>query len=336
MRIAIVGAGAAGAAAAYGCRDAEVVVFEAADRVGGRVASRERDGAAHDHGAGYLKRKDPRVERLLDDVLDEDGRVEITDPVWTFDAAGTIASGDGSRAPKLSFESGIDALVERLLDRSGATVETGTPVGSVAATDDGPAVRDGSGDDLGTFDAVVLTPPAPLTAELLPDDGPLGDLAEACRGVSYRPLVAVMLGYEFDFDPPWFALVNADRGHDCTWVARESAKPGHGAGDTVLAAQFSPEWTRERDDDPDDEVTAAAAEAVAALVGDDRLADPSWGERRTWEHALPNGAADADAVEAAEEAGVYCAGDWVAGEGRVHRALRSGLDAADRVQGGST
>ncbi|MFC7177698.1 FAD-dependent oxidoreductase [Halosegnis marinus] len=35
MRIAIVGAGAAGAAAAYGCRDAEVVVFEAADRVGG-------------------------------------------------------------------------------------------------------------------------------------------------------------------------------------------------------------------------------------------------------------------------------------------------------------
>ncbi|MFC7177699.1 hypothetical protein [Halosegnis marinus] len=60
-------------------------------------------------------------------MLDEDGRVEITDPVWTFDAAGTIASGDGSRAPKLSFESGIDALVERLLDRSGATVETGTP-----------------------------------------------------------------------------------------------------------------------------------------------------------------------------------------------------------------
>jgi len=36
-------------------------------------------------------------------------------------------------------------------------------------------------------------------------------------------------------------------------------------------------------------------------------------------------------LERAERAGLYCLGDWVAGEGRIHAALRSGLTVGERV-----
>ena len=40
-------------------------------------------------------------------------------------------------------------------------------------------------------------------------------------------------------------------------------------------------------------------------------------------HAGPLSAAEAD--------GLYCVGDWVAGEPRLHAALANGLDAGDRI-----
>lgn len=54
-------------------------------------------------------------------------------------------------------------------------------------------------------------------------------------------------------------------------------------------------------------------------------------EGRTWRHALPDAAVGPDAREAAEDANLYCAGDWVTGEARVHAALRSGLETGERM-----
>jgi predicted NAD/FAD-dependent oxidoreductase len=41
-----------------------------------------------------------------------------------------------------------------------------------------------------------------------------------------------------------------------------------------------------------------------------------------------------EALRAAEEYGLYCAGDWVAGKARVHAALRSGLEVGERMADG--
>jgi predicted NAD/FAD-dependent oxidoreductase len=42
-------------------------------------------------------------------------------------------------------------------------------------------------------------------------------------------------------------------------------------------------------------------------------------------------APDPDALAAARSAGLSVAGDWVAGAGRVHAAVRSGLEAGERL-----
>jgi predicted NAD/FAD-dependent oxidoreductase len=95
---------------------------------------------------------------------------------------------------------------------------------------------------------------------------------------------------------------------------------------------MSPEWSTRRYDDDPDAVCAAAATIVADLLGDDRLEDPDWVDHQGWRYALPDAGVELARLERAEAHDLYCVGDWVAGEGRVHAALRSGLDVAERVQ----
>jgi predicted NAD/FAD-dependent oxidoreductase len=67
------------------------------------------------------------------------------------------------------------------------------------------------------------------------------------------------------------------------------------------------------------------------LLDEERFADPDWTDGRAWRHALPDAGADAAPLRAAECEGLYFAGDWVAGDGRIHRAIESGLDAGERI-----
>ncbi|MFQ3320556.1 MAG: renalase, partial [Natronomonas sp.] len=71
MELAIVGAGAAGAAATYALRDTDVdvTVFEKSRGVCGRAATRRKHGCRYDHGANYVKSNSPRVNELITETL---------------------------------------------------------------------------------------------------------------------------------------------------------------------------------------------------------------------------------------------------------------------------
>ena len=337
MDVAIVGAGAAGAAAAYALRDAPVdaVVFEADDRVGGRAATRESHGCRYDLGANYVKADSERVADLVTSTLPTDGLVDVAEPVWTFDAAGDIAPGEDPDDHKWTYEAGVADLVRRLLAETDADVRVGTPVGGLSRGDGDWRLLDDAGGDLGTFDAALLTPPAPLTAALLASaawDDPLrSTLRAAVDAVPYRSVLSVPLGYGFEVDAPWYGLVNTDREHAIGWLSREELKRGHvPAGETLLVVQMAPEWSARRLEDAGDVADEVAA-LVADLLDDERFADPAWTDARPWRYALPDAAADAGPLERAETAGLHVAGDWVAGDGRVHLALQSGLEAGERI-----
>ena len=167
---------------------------------------------------------------------------------------------------------------------------------------------------------------------VLADDARLGELHDAVDAVPFRTIYTVVLNYDFELEYPWYALLDTDREHEVGWLAREELKPGHvPAGQTLLVAQMSPAWSSERYDDPSEEVKADAARLVADLLGDDRLADPEWTDRQGWRYALPDDGGDAEVLRVAEGAGLYVAGDWTVGEGRVHRAVETGLDVAERI-----
>ncbi|WP_380680180.1 FAD-dependent oxidoreductase [Salinigranum sp. GCM10025319] len=160
--LCIVGAGAAGAGAAYALRntDIDVTVLEKSRGVCGRAATRRKHGCRYDHGANYVKDPDDRTTDLLYD-LGEDGLFDVTEPVWTFDEAGRITEGDGRDDHKFDWTEGMTQLAKRLFARTDAEVKNGTRVASIDREGDRWALTDTEGDGYGPFDALLLTPPAP-------------------------------------------------------------------------------------------------------------------------------------------------------------------------------
>ena len=333
-RVAIVGAGVAGAGAACALDGtATVTVFEKASRVGGRTATRRKHGCRYDYGANYCK-DEAGVGDLLTD-LDGEGPIDIDAPVWTFDGSGTVSEGRDTDERKWTYRAGIDQLPKRLFERSDGTVETDTRIGHIERAD-GWRLENAAGDGLGTFDSVVLTPPAPQTANLLASAAWESDLreelVESIESVPFRTTVSAVLHYPFALDRPYYALVNTDGEHDVGWLSREGCKPGHVPDDeSLLIAQMARDWSAERYGEPTEEIAGATAEMVADLLEDERLADPDWVDSKGWRLAQPDGGVDTERLDRAGDENLFFAGDWVAGEGRIHLALRSGLDAGERV-----
>ena len=346
VRLGVIGAGSAAAAASYALRDAspalEVTVFEKSRGVCGRAAARRRTRHGrryvYEYGANYLSDDDPRVNALLTGPL-ADGRVEVQGPIWTFDAAGTVTEGRDADKRRWTYADGITRLAKHLFARAGATVVRDTRIATVQRRTDASAgprwhMTDAEGKKHGPFDRLLVTPPAPQAAALLQDTGvPSVDrLGAAADAVDYRTVWTAVLGYDHAIERPYYALVNTDKAHPVGWIGREEKKPGHvPAGASVLVVQASPDWSTRRYERPPAENVAALAGHAADLLDDDRLADPDWTDWQGWRYALPEAGVDAERRPAAAQHGVHVAGDWVAGAGRLHAAVRSGLDTGERL-----
>ena len=365
VRLAIVGAGPAGLAAAHALRDTDlrVTVFEKSRGVSGRAATRWRDAEApdgsafrwrYDHGAQYLSPvPDGRAASLLRDRLPSDGLVEVQGAVWPFDDDGTLRPdlAKSDPGPRWTYRDGVADLGRHLRD---ATPTLDLRLHTRVARLDRQrtwAVETDDGTRYDRFDAVLLTPPAPQTADLL-RTSQVGDadgaaLADALGEADYRSQFTVVWAFGEVLERPGdvYALVNhhvgaanaaehggRGGGHDVAWLAVESDKPNRAPdGASLLLAQMAPAWTEAHYGDSPADVVASAAEAVADLWGP--LPDPLWTDTQRWRYALPNAPADTDALAAAAEHGLFFAGDFTSSKGRVHLALEEGLEAAERIRG---
>jgi hypothetical protein len=343
--IGIVGAGAAAAAATFVLgettntgvtTDANVTVLEKSGGVCGRAATRRRGEITYDYGANYVKSPSERVVELLTETLDSDGLVDVTEPIYTFDESGEVSPGREADEHKWTYRAGLTQIAKRLFARTDATVERRTRIEEIVRESKTWTLTDTDGETWGPFDVLLLNPPAPQTATLLRDAEWNSEtrerLADAVADVPYRTIWTGVLHYPFELDVPYYALVNTDKEHDVGWIAREECKAGHVPdGESLLIVQANHEWSVEHyDDDPEANV-AALAEHAADLLDDERLRDPDWTDHQGWRYALPERGVAGGAVQSAESAGLYCLGDWVAGEARLHAALENGLDVGERV-----
>jgi len=228
-----------------------------------------------------------------------------------------------------------------VLEQTDCTVEQTTRVDSLTQTTEGWRLTDTDGNDHDLFDEVVLTPPAPQTAELLAsttlaDKAPTDQLTaatEAIRSVPFRTIRTLVLQYPFEIDRPYYALVNTDRDHPIGWLARESCKPGHVPDDqSLLVVQMAPDWSTANYDVPLDPASQEVATMVAELLDDDRLTEPGWVDDQGWRYALPNEGLDSEIVDPLRaQQGLFVAGDWLSGNGRAHEAFWSGVDTAEEI-----
>ncbi len=338
-RLAIIGAGPAGLAAAWKLRlsDWDVTVFEKSRGLSGRAASRTRHGVRLDPGANFIKMGSPEIEDLLKHQLPSDELVEIPGEIWTFDEKGRIQPGDPAqnREPKWTYRSGISTLGKLLAEAARCEIRRETQIARIHGGKDAWELEDQAGERFGPFGSVLFTPPAPQTVRILQDSG-LGDLPliPSLQRAEYHRQFTFAFGFEGEPPRPgdFHAMVNLDGKHLIAWLAFENDKPGHvPTGQTVVSVQMQPDWSRQHFEDDRNALAETAAHHLNQLLGWEVA--PDWFDSQRWKFAHPFSAADPEPLRSSESDGLFVAGDALIGKGRVNRALETGLEVAERIAG---
>ena len=321
-RVAIVGAGLAGLAAARTLQDhgLEVTVFDKSRGVGGRLATRRAAGLTFDHGAQYFTVRDDGFRRLVTSWC-ERGLVEPWDCRIGVVEDGRLREA-GPERERFVAVPGMNALAKHLAADLDVVRDTG--IAGLEREGQRWALRDLAGGRVDAFDRVIVATPAPQAVALL--TGASEALAAVAGRVSYAPAWAVML-------VPCVPLTVA---HDAirfgdgplAWAARDGAKPGRRGEAWVLHA--TPGWSRSNTDAPKPEVIAALVAAFFAGLGVDAVALVHADAHR-WLYARVEDPLGVGALWD-PDTGIGACGDWCA-DARVEDAFLSGQALAGRMLG---
>ena len=319
MRVAIVGAGIAGLAAARTLADRgnNVKVFERGRVVGGRVATRSIQAlelpkglsgeVAFDHGAQYFTVRDDRFSELAAEW--ERDKIIAR---WT----GRIVSFDGEGWEDLESETrryvgtpGMSAIAMALA--SGLDIEYGTKIESLE-----PLLHD--------FDRVIVAVPADQARALVAN---FPALADKIGGVKMQPNWTVMAA----FDERVAARFDAAfvHGSPLAWIARNTSKPKRNWKIDCWVIQATAAWSQAHFEDRPDDVGAFLMEAFDDLIPAG-LPRAFYATVHRWKHATADPPLAVGAIHD-EASRVTLCGDWCRGA-RIESAYLSGLIAAGNTK----
>jgi renalase len=337
--VAIVGAGLSGLAAAHTFADAgyTVTLFEKSPDVGGRAATRERQGFIYDHGAQYFKEGTPISLALITERFYSPDLINIQKPIWIFDGQGHIQEGDTrqNEEQKLSYRHGLNILAQQMAE--GLSIQRETRITRIQQDSTGWRLFDQSGHEYGSFDALLITIPATQASALI-KASPLetelqNSIITQLDSAHYNPLISVMLGYQpRPQTRPYYALVNTDKQHPVSWLAWEHEKAPERvpAGAGLLLAQMAPDYSAQRMQATDEEIIHDVAQLVARLIQED-LPEPIFSDIQRWTYALPAQKANGDLLNASTiPQQLAFSGDAFVG-GRLHLALEHGITVSNQL-----
>lgn len=296
-RVAVIGAGVAGLAAArvLAAAGAEVTIFEKSRGPGGRMATRRTGDLQFDHGVQYVTAKGaPFMAELAR------WRAAGVADTWFADA---LVGTPRMTAPARFMSDGLAVVTQALVTR----VER-REARWWAHVADQPAQ--------GPFDALVCAIPAPQAAPLLTPHGPL---FAALADVGFAPCWALMAAWNQPVGegPDRLAPENDPA---IAWIARDSSKPGRAFATTTLVAHAGAQWTRARLEETPDAVIPHLLGHLARLTGIN--AAPFHVSAHRWRFAFvdrPLG----ESFLFDPSRGIGACGDWCLGA-RVETAFESG------------
>lgn len=314
-RIAIIGAGMAGAACARSLADRgfEVTLFDKGRSVGGRMAQRRIGEMAFDHGAQFIGARDARFVEAIE--------------AWR--SRGLVADWPGATAgdgrPVMVGVPAMNAPVKALLQ--GLPVRTSCRIDRLEPADDVWSLVDELGRRHEVFDAIVIAVPAPQAVALLQASASIeaAALAACLDDVKIAPCWATMVAFAAPIDPAWTGRRLEDE--VLAWVARNSSKPGRDGAET-WTLHATPEWSQKLLEEPAERVAAEMLQAFARLMGRPALATEHLSAHR-WRYALVTRAMGDPCLWDAS-CGVGLCGDWCLGP-RVEAAFLSGSALADMI-----
>ena len=320
LRVGVVGAGISGLACARTLADHghEVRVFEKARGVGGRMATRRSDVGPFDHGAQYFTVRSSRFRRCVDAWL-EHGLVARWDGTIAVLAGGAPQPKSGN-PERLVAVPGMSALCRHLAADLDVAFET--KVSGLETVEGQWRLVSELGRELGVFDAVVVSAPAPQSAALLASASP--GMAARSASVDMSPCWAAMIAFAQPLDLGFDGAFVSDS--PLSWVARNASKPDRPAAETWVL-HGSPEWSREHLELEPAEAGRQLLEAFREAAGHDR-AQPTHLDVHRWRFAQPEPLAEPCLFDADRR--LVACGDWCDGP-RVEGAFLSGCAAAGRL-----
>ncbi|MFM7056670.1 MAG: FAD-dependent oxidoreductase [Planctomycetota bacterium] len=368
-RIAVIGAGISGAAAARTLADhaLPVTVFEKSRGVGGRMAGRRLDDQRFDHGAVCFETRHPDFRRAVRSWLDE-GIAAVWRGQWMHVTAG----GEWSERPgrrRFTGLPGMPAIARHLLRN--LELQTQQQIIRLERRSTGWMLHSDSGTAFGPFDSVILALPSVQAAALLADRQPA--LAQRLQQIPWAVIRTVMAGFRSPLTEINWAAAEVD-GPILGRIIRNQTKPqtspvaganaiaavGHSAPlQECLVLHSTPAWGAVHAEDDPEVIGAAMLGEFGRLTGLE-LPRPDVLSVHRWKYAEPldvmtatEGAVSTPARSVArlvadlqaESLGIC--GDWLApeqgigtglgrGAGRggccgVETAWLSGINAAGRV-----
>ncbi|MCA9505299.1 MAG: NAD(P)-binding protein [Spirochaetaceae bacterium] len=313
MRIAVIGAGIAGATVASRLHAAgvEVEVFEKARGPSGRMSTRRTEHGDFDHGAQYFTARHPVFRATVADwiarglvapwdaciVTVEDGIVEVeSDPPTRYVGV-----------PRMSV------LARDLIGP--VALRTGVRIASLARAASSWSLQDEGGSSWGPYDACVLAVPAPQAVPLL-EASPA--LARRAAAASLAPCHATLVRFEDKLPVPFDAAFV--RHSPLAWIARNESKPGR-SGAHVWVLHSTPEYSLGRLEAEPAEVSQDLLRALSRAVCG-ALPEVAFATTHRWLHARAE-SGRGTSPDLDREAGLGVCGDWTLGD-RVEDAFLSG------------
>jgi len=377
-RVAVIGGGVGACSLAYGLREQvrlkeiSLHLFEMGRGAGGRAATRgtrERPNLRVDHGVPAFSAHTPHFQALCDSFVRAGSlqRCSEQQPPLLFGmltAGGSFQAESAEAVPRYVAAPGLgmSAIADALL-RGGdlgadplAQTTFGTMVDKIEAEDGGWHLRSRKGDDLGTFDWLVVTstgfahprwrtafggePPLVEAAAAL-GDAALDDALAHLAPLTSKPVIACMLAYEAEAAAAWanlpFFKATIEDNSTLSRVVVQRLEPSltvvvlhsthdfavssaHVYGKTSTAARLAGAASDADEEQRVLEALIAAAELqLAGLIDAPHVRSPAWGPfLHRWGSAFPDAPLLAESHALIPSAKVAFAGDFVdAGNGRA-------------------
>ena len=328
-RIAIIGAGLAGAACARTLDETghACVLFDKGRGPGGRLSTRRVEtplGEAHfDHGAQFITARGEAFSAFMQEARDAGAAANWQARLVSIDRAGNIEP----LRPEDRWVGvpGMNAIVKHAL--GGLDVRFGARVTRLSGGPGHWSVVLEDGEREGPFDGVAVTiPPEQMIDLLARTDGDFSSQIAQAKAAVIGPCQAVMATLDAPFDPGFDGAKLY--GGALAWMARMGSRPGR-TGPEGWILHASTGWSETR-------LEASAEDVVRNLVEEAHIrfgfpARPVWSAAHRWRYALSEKApATPFALDETETVG--CAGDWRLG-GRAELAWDSGTALGQALAG---
>lgn len=318
--VGIIGAGVSGLVCAreLAANGFDVKVFDKGRGVGGRTATRRAEpDFTFDHGAQYFTARDARFQKVTADWQSRGVVAEWLGRVVRLENAAVTET---SPQPRYVGVPGMTAMAADLA--SAIRVQTRTQVVAMSRGPSGWTINTDTHENVGPFDALVVTLPAPQSAELLQPHA-FGTIASTFQ---MTPCWAVLVAFESRVEVPWDgAFVH---GSPLSWVARNSSKPGRSGQSDCWVLHASPEWSAAHLEAAPDTAARELLDAFSSAIAE-RLPPDSHLTAHRWRYSHGSDADDRQMLFD-PDVGLAVCGDWLAG-GRVEGAFLSGVAAAEAI-----